>query len=107
MTGFMGVGKSSVARHLSYMLGRDRAELDSAIERSQNRSIAEIIDADGIAEFRRIESEELGKMLSRDGWAILSLGGGTWTIPENRDLIREHNLTTVWLESTIPVRNVR
>ena len=39
-------------------------------------------------------------MLSRDGWAILSLGGGTWTIPENREIIREHNLTTVWLEST-------
>jgi shikimate kinase len=39
-------------------------------------------------------------VLEDERWAILSLGGGTWTMPENRELIRSKGLTTVWLEST-------
>ena len=31
---------------------------------------------------------------------ILSLGGGTWTTAANRDLLRSHDFTTVWLESS-------
>ena len=41
--------------------------------------------------------------------AIISLGGGAWTIEENRDMIREAGLTAVWLESTFEHcwRNIR
>lgn len=96
----MGVGKSSVARHLSMLLGRNRTDLDSAIENTQGLTIAEILDSKGEAEFRKIETEALKNVLAANGWTILSLGGGAWTMPENRKLIHSHKLTTVWLEST-------
>jgi len=99
LTGFMGVGKSSVARHLAYLLRCERLDLDTLIEGSEHRRIAEIIDAEGEAVFRRIETENLKRALNKNSVRILSLGGGTWTLAENRELIREHGMTSVWLES--------
>lgn len=95
----MGVGKSSVARHLAYLLRCEKIDLDNLIEGSEHRKIAEIIDADGEAIFRRIETENLKRALNKTNVRILSLGGGTWTQAENRELIRQHGMTTIWLES--------
>jgi shikimate kinase len=100
LTGFMGVGKSSVARHLSSMIGSTRVDLDHVIEKSTHRKIAEIIDADGIDRYRVIETEHLLQLLGETDARIISLGGGTWTIEKNREVIRSHGLTSVWLEST-------
>jgi shikimate kinase len=100
LTGFMGVGKSSVARHLSSMIGSPRVDLDHVIEKSTHRKIAAIIDSDGIDHYRLIETENLGHLLAETEARIISLGGGTWTIEKNRTIIREHGLTSVWLEST-------
>lgn len=100
LTGFMGVGKSSVARHLSNLLGCGRHDLDTFIEEAELRSIADIIDADGIEAYRRIETESLKKLLHGGDTHILSLGGGTWTVPENRELIKKQGFTSVWLESS-------
>jgi shikimate kinase len=100
LTGFMGVGKSSVARHLEHMTGCRRIDLDALIEDSARRTIAEIIDNEGMAAFRKTETGVLTQILEDDHGCILSLGGGTWTIPGNRELIRQHGFTSVWLEST-------
>ena len=100
LTGFMGVGKSSVARHLSNLLGCRRIDLDHVIEEQAGRGTAQIIDADGIDEYRRLETEALRSEIAPPDSAILSLGGGTWTIPQNRELIKKAGFTTVWLESS-------
>jgi len=100
LTGFMGVGKSSVARHLSNLLGCRRVDLDLVIEERSDRTTAQIIDAYGIEEYRRLETEALRAELANPDSAILSLGGGTWTIPENRELIKKAGFTSIWLESS-------
>lgn len=100
LTGFMGVGKSSVARHLSRILVCKRIDLDHYIERVTGRSIEEIFAADGEAAYRQIESDCLSSVLSGEDAAILSLGGGTWTIEMNREMLRERGVTTIWLESS-------
>ncbi|HEX8637019.1 MAG TPA: shikimate kinase [Pyrinomonadaceae bacterium] len=100
LTGFMGVGKSSVARHLAFLLGCERVDLDYYIEAAQQRLIAEIIQAEGEKRFREIETENLRAILRESSAPILSLGGGAWTIAENRRLIKEHHYTSVWLESS-------
>lgn len=100
LTGFMGVGKSTVARFLGYMLKCRTVDLDSVIEVSEKRKIAEIIEADGIAHFRKIETENLQKILRESDALIVALGGGAWTMEENRQIIKSNNLTSVWLEST-------
>jgi shikimate kinase len=99
LTGFMGVGKSTVARHLSYLLKCKRLDLDAVIEESEKRPIAEIINSDGEARFREIETENLRKILKTDTH-IIALGGGAWTISENRKIIRETDCTVIWLESS-------
>lgn len=100
LTGFMGVGKSSVARHLASMLDCRMLDLDALIERNERMRIAEIIDSGTIENFRAIETTNLRRALVDGESRILSLGGGTWTIAENRILIKEHGLITVWLETT-------
>lgn len=100
LTGFMGVGKSSVARHLALLLECERLDLDSFIEIHEKRRIYEIIDEDGIEGYRAIESAALATVLSQKDAQIVSLGGGTWTIKKNRDLLKKHGLTSVWLESS-------
>jgi len=99
-TGFMGVGKSSVGRHLAQLLKSERIDLDFFIEKNEKRKISDIIDIDGEAAFRAIETENLRKLLDEQRAQVLSLGGGTWIVDENRDLIREKGLTSIWLEST-------
>ena len=100
LTGFMGVGKSSVARHLAHLLKVHRVDLDTLIEESEKRTVTQIIDADGVERYREIETENLKKALESPGVPIVSLGGGAWTIPANRRLLKEHGYTTIWLEST-------
>lgn len=100
LTGFMGVGKSSVSRHLANMVNATRVDLDTLIEENEKRKIAQIIDTDGVERYREIETENLKKLLAQTNARILSLGGGTWTMPANRELIKSHNFTTVWLEAT-------
>ena len=100
LTGFMGVGKSSVARHLAQILRCERVDLDAFIERSTGRTIADIITNDGEPAYRIIETENLSRVLNESESRILSLGGGTWTIPGNRDLIVAKGVVTIWLEST-------
>ena len=100
MTGFMGVGKSSVARHLANMLKSKKIDLDAFIEKNEQRKIAEIIDADGEAKYRDIESKNLKDVLTLSEIRVLSLGGGTWTIPKNRKLLKEHGFISVWLDAS-------
>ena len=99
LTGFMGVGKSTVAKHLAYLLDCGRVDLDTEIVKSEERTIAEIIEREGIEKFRQIETENLRKILESDA-KIIALGGGAWTVEENRRLIKKYSFTIVWLEST-------
>ena len=109
LTGFMGVGKSTVARHLAFILGCEKVDLDALIEESEQRTIAEIVNNDGEARFREIETENLRKILLESEAKIVALGGGAWTIKENRELIKQQKLVTIWLESTFEHcwRNIR
>lgn len=100
LTGFMGVGKSSVARHLSQLLRSRRVDLDHVIENHEKRQIVEIIDTDGIDRYREIETHYLEYVLREPATNILSLGGGTWTIPGNREMLKSHGYTSVWLDAT-------
>ncbi len=100
LTGFMGVGKSSVARHLAMLLGCERVDLDTFIEETEGRRIHELIDTEGIEFYREVETRSLRRVLSESGAQIVSLGGGAWTVEENRTLLKGQGLTSVWLEST-------
>ena len=109
LTGFMGVGKSTVARHLAALVSEKKLDLDDFIEREEERKIPEIVKTDGIESFRRVETRNLAKILRETEIRIISLGGGAWTTAENREMIKQAGCVTVWLESTFEHcwRNIR
>ena len=100
LTGFMGVGKSSVARHLAHVTKLRRVDLDHVIEQHEGRSIVSIIDQDGIDRYRDIETHHLNRVAARPDTRILSLGGGAWTVEKNRELLKDAGFTSIWLEAS-------
>ena len=103
LIGFMGCGKSSVGKELAALLPECRLiDLDTYIERKQGMSIPEIFNEYGEAAFRRMELEALKEIFSDNcrPQAILSLGGGTVTSEECRQLIRR-NTDCFYLRATI------
>jgi shikimate kinase len=100
LTGFMGVGKSTVAKCLSHILRCDRIDLDVFIEQQEKLEVVEIIEKHGEEHFRNLERKALQTILNETEVEIVSLGGGTWIFDDNRNTIKSKNCTTVWLESS-------
>ena len=89
----MGCGKSSVGKILATLLPECRLiDLDTYIEEKQGKNIPEIFNEYGEAAFRRMEREALEEIFSDKSRprVILSLGGGTVTSEQCRQLIRQH-----------------
>ena len=99
IAGFMGSGKTTVARALTDLLGWEAQDLDESISREEQRSPKEIIEQDGEERFREIETRALSELLKRNSAGVVALGGGTWTVPANRKLLAEHSATTIWLDA--------
>lgn len=99
LTGFMGVGKSTVAKCLSHILRTETVDLDDYIERKEELSIAELVEQKGEPYFRGVETESLQEVLVKNETQIISLGGGTWVSETNRKIIKDHKCTSIWLES--------
>ncbi|MDH3493558.1 MAG: hypothetical protein OEM82_08425 [Acidobacteriota bacterium] len=100
LTGFMGVGKSTVARNLGRLLATDWVDLDDEIELVEKKTVAKIVENDGIEYFRSLEKEVLGKIVQNHVYRIISLGGGAFTSESNRDLLARHKITSIWLGAT-------
>lgn len=93
LIGFMGCGKSSVGKILAKLLPDCRLiDLDTYIEEKQGKNIPEIFNEYGEAAFRRMEREALEEIFSAPDRprTILSLGGGTVTSGQCRQLVRQH-----------------
>ncbi len=98
--GFMGSGKSSVAAALARRTNVAVIDLDEEVTKTNGRTPADIIELDGELSFRRIETQVLREVLRQDRTTVIALGGGAWTIPENRRLISQQKATlTVWLDA--------
>ncbi len=99
IVGFMGSGKSTVARALAARLNSRMLDLDEEIAKLERRSAKEIIESDGEAAFREIETRTLRDTLRNDPARVVSLGGGAWISERNRELIAESAATSVWLDA--------
>jgi shikimate kinase len=96
--GFMACGKTTVGQALARKLECNFIDLDSQISESEGRSPAQIIEANGEAAFREIETLALRDVLQNPVAGVIALGGGAWTIPANRTLVALHDCLTVWLD---------
>ncbi|HKY26718.1 MAG TPA: shikimate kinase [Pyrinomonadaceae bacterium] len=99
IVGFMGSGKSTVARALARRLSSTMTDLDAEIARTDGRAPKEIIEQDGEAAFRKIETRVLEQVLNEQTEQVIALGGGAWPLPNNRNLISNHGAITIWLDA--------
>lgn len=80
--GFMGCGKSTMARIISEKTGAVLIEMDETIESQAGLSINEIFEKYGEQYFRDLESQ-LIEQITQSGGAIVSCGGGAILRAEN------------------------
>ena len=99
IVGFMGTGKTTVAREVGIKLNCPIVDLDAVITERENRSPAEIIEQDGEEQFRKIETQLLREVLEREPASIIAVGGGAWTLAANRQLIAKRGALSVCLNA--------
>ena len=102
LVGFMGAGKTSVGRELGRRLGWPFVDLDDRVQARETRTIAEIFEASGEAEFRRAEHDALEELLKEveHGPRVIAVGGGAFAQPENASLLDATMATTVFLDAS-------
>ena len=88
LVGFMGTGKTTVARLLAENLGRRFVEMDSEIEKSAGMSIVEVFEVKGQDHFRDLESNLLAD-IAKQSDLVVSCGGGIVCRQENIDLLKK------------------
>jgi shikimate kinase len=96
LVGFMGAGKSTLARALAKRLDWRVEDIDERIERDERRDIASIFRQNGEPYFRTLERAVLIDLLPARGTVVAS-GGGTFVDPANRELMLRDGVV-VWLD---------
>jgi len=84
LLGFMGAGKSTIARGLD----SDFVDMDALLEDRLGMPIALFFEEKGEAAFRQLEEEVLVDLLKTD--QVISTGGGIVISPRNRALLKQN-----------------
>jgi len=101
LIGYMGSGKSTIAKSLSKSIHFKCYDLDEVIEKEKHLSILNIFEQKGEVYFRKLEHQVLEKILKENENMILSLGGGTPCFSNNQELLKGEGITTVYLKASI------
>jgi shikimate kinase len=96
LVGFMGAGKTTVARALAKRLDWPAVDIDEAIEAREHMPVAEIFARHGEAYFRAVERAVLFEQLG-PRHRVIATGGGTFVDPANRAAINADGVS-VWLD---------
>ncbi len=97
--GFLGAGKSTLARNLSGLFHRPCVDTDRLVERALGKSIACVFSEDGEDAFRDEETRVLKGLEARKS-LLVSCGGGIVERPENAGLMRQMG-TVVFLDGDL------
>ena len=102
LVGFMGAGKTSVARALSRRLGWRAVDIDEMVEQRERMSVSSIFSKHGETYFRASERSVLMEQVPTRH-LVVATGGGTFVDTQNRAVIKGDG-ATVWLD--VPIHRI-
>ena len=91
LIGMPGCGKSTIGKQLAKDLNKDFVDTDEEIINREGISISEIFSLKGETEFRKIESDVIREISSRQG-LVIATGGGAILNSKNIDLLKENGI---------------
>lgn len=97
--GFLGAGKTTVARNIGNMFKREFVDIDRMVEREFHQSVTEIFETHGEREFRAAETRALKTLQARKS-LLVSCGGGIVESADAVAMMREMG-RVVYLEGTL------
>ncbi|PFA62364.1 shikimate kinase [Bacillus sp. AFS015802] len=86
LVGFMGVGKTTIGKHLGEVLNLPVIDLDHFIEDREKKTIKDIFHQHGESYFRDLEKRVLLELGNEN--AIITTGGGVVEREENRAFLQ-------------------
>ena len=101
LLGYMGCGKSTIAKRLSKMTQIPFLDLDKCIEEKVNLSIKDIFETQGEVYFRKLEREVFVELLNSPDELIIGLGGGTPCYANNHELLQAENSISIYLKASV------
>jgi shikimate kinase len=102
LVGFMGAGKTTVARALARRLDWNVLDVDEAIEQRERQTVSSLFAKRGEAYFRSVERVVLMEQVGLRH-TVVATGGGTFVDPQNRSMINADGLS-VWLD--VPLERI-
>ena len=105
LTGMMGVGKSTIGKNVAKKLKLKFIDVDTAIEKNEKKTIAEIFKSDGEKYFRKIEKKISLEILQKND-AVISLGGGAFMDKSIRKEVLGSTIS-IWLDLNVKSLYIR
>jgi len=105
LVGFMGAGKSSIARLVARSLGFEGVDTDDLVVENARMPIHRIFQERGEEAFRDLESAALLSLAEREN-LVISTGGGLVLREANRKQLRALGFT-VWLSASVEATYAR
>lgn len=99
LVGFMGAGKTTVARVVGRRLGWRVEDVDARIEAMERRTVAAIFAKEGEPYFRQAERAVLQELLPERN-VVIATGGGTFVDPDNRSVMLADG-AVAWLDAPL------
>lgn len=96
LVGFMGAGKTTVARAIGRRIGWRVEDIDERIEARERKSVAAIFAQQGEPHFRQLERQMIGELLP-ERQIVIATGGGTFAEPDNRAVMLADG-AVAWLD---------
>lgn len=94
-TGFMGAGKTTLAREIAHALDAEVRDSDRLLTERFGIEIEDYFAANGEAAFRREEADLVGALLDGADGGVIALGGGALGSERVREALRRHTVVLV------------
>lgn len=103
LIGYMGSGKSVIAKNIALINNYFFVDLDERIEIECGMSIENIFASKGELFFRKLEHQFFLELLNSDEKMVVSTGGGTPCYYNSHELLNNDGVTSIYLKASVDV----